>query len=319
MSRGEAARSIAICGPTSSGKSEIAVAVAEAVGGEIVNADSRQVYRGLDVGTGVPSRELMARVPHHLFGFVDPCVRYSAGAYVHDALAAIDGIVERGRVPIVVGGTGLYVEALAGTMPLDRPVADDDVRHRVKDEALVHPQEFLHGWLERIAPSAALRVPAGDRYRTLRAMEAALMLRSAPPALRPELPAASRRVALRVAVLNLDEVELRRRIGARVQAMYDNGLVEEAVAVWRRCADAPALTGLGFAEALGWYRGEATRAEAVAATVARTVRYARRQRTWFRRMRGALAVDAGEQRTAAASIEELGKGIVELDVNEVGP
>jgi tRNA dimethylallyltransferase len=298
---------IAICGPTSSGKSEIAVVVAEAVGGEIVNADSRQVYRDIPIGTAAPSRDLLQRVPHHLFGFVDPCKRYSAGAYVRDALVAIDGIIERGRAPIVVGGTGMYVEALAGTMPLDRPIADDDVRRRVKDEALIHPQEFLHDWLDRMAPSATRRVPAGDRYRTLRALEAALVVRAASEPARSESREAKRRVAMRVAVLNLDEDELRRRIGARVRAMYDNGLVEEALAIWRRCPDAPALTGLGFAEALGWYRGEATRGEALAATVARTVRYARRQRTWFRRMRDAFNVDAADRGAAATAIAKAAR------------
>jgi tRNA dimethylallyltransferase len=309
VNRASTPRAIAICGPTSSGKSEIAVVVAETVGGEIVNADSRQVYRDLPVGTGAPPQDLMQRVPHHLFGFVDPCERYSAGEYVRDAIVAIDGIIERGRVPIVVGGTGLYVEALAGTMPLDRPVADEDVRRRVKDEALVHPQEFLHEWLNRMEPSATKRVPAGDRYRTLRALEAALVVRAAPtpsPA-GSEVGEASRRVAMRVAVLGVDEGELRRRIHARVRAMYDNGLVEEAVAVWRRCAGAPALTGLGFAEALGWYRGEATRAEALAATITRTVRYARRQRTWFRRMRNAFNVDAADRGAAAAAIASLAR------------
>ena len=292
---------IAICGPTSSGKSEVALLVARALGGEIVNADSRQIYAGLPIGTGAPTPEQLQSVPHHLFGFVDPCTRYSAGAYVADAVAAIEDIRDRGGVPIVVGGTGLYVEALAGTMPMDRPVADDLVRRRVVDEAHVHPHEVLHAWLGVLDPPAAARVPTGDRYRTLRALEAALSHAQ------PARGVSKKNVALRLAVLDVDAVMLRARIAARVRAMYGSGLVEEAIAVWRRCADAPALTGLGYAEALAWFRGEATRAGAIDAAIVRTQRYAKRQRTWFRRMRDAIAVDGANAHAAAAVIVRVAR------------
>lgn len=297
---------IAICGPTSSGKSEIAVRVAEAVDGEIVNADSRQIYRDMSIGTGAPGDEMRRRVPHHLFGFVDPCIRYSAGAYVVDAVAAIRDIASRGRLPIVVGGTGLYVEALGGTMPMDRPAADAAVRERVRREASVHPAAFLHAWLATVAPQAAKRVEVRDRYRTLRALESALMQRSG-KVTHHHIIAAKRHVALRVALLVIDDAALHARISARVRSMYDEGLVEEAVAIWRRCPDSPALTGLGYAEALAWFRGESLRAEAVDATIARTLRYAKRQRTWFRRIRDGVDVDARDPAAAAAAIERLAR------------
>lgn len=297
---------IAVCGPTSSGKSEIAVRVAESIGGEIVNADSRQVYYGLAVGTGAPSEELRARAAHHLFAFVDPCERYSAGAYVGDALRAIDEIVERGHTPIIVGGTGLYVEALAGTMPMDRPVADDGVRERVHREARLHAQDFLHGWLRTISPSSGARVVEGDRYRTARALEAALVTRSSSPQ-QPADDRGGRRVAIRTAILNVEDTLLKDRIAARVRLMYQNGLVEEAIGVWQRCAHAPALSGLGYAEALAWFRGEMTRSEAIETSIARTIRYAKRQRTWFRRMRDAIAVDAADPDAAAAAIVRLAR------------
>jgi tRNA dimethylallyltransferase len=118
-------RALIICGPTSSGKSEIALALAAQMRGEIVNADSRQVYRGMDIGTGMPPRSAFDLVPHHLYGFVDPSQRYSAARYVLDADAAIAAICARGGLPIVVGGTGFYIEALMGTMTLDRPPGDD--------------------------------------------------------------------------------------------------------------------------------------------------------------------------------------------------
>ena len=276
--------------------------VAEAIDGEIVNADSRQVYRDIPVGTGAPSAAMMRRVPHHLFGFVDPCERYSAGAYVHDALAAIDGIIARGRMPIVVGGTGLYVEALAGTMPMDRPIADDEVRLRVRREAHLHPQHALHDWLRALSPASAARVTDRDLYRTLRALESALMARSGRALPARDGAGAASHISMPVAILRLADGELRARIESRVRSMFDAGLVDEALAVRRRCADAPALTGLGFAEALCWLDGEATRDDAIAATVRRTIRYAKRQRTWFGRMRDAVEVDASSTDVAAAAI-----------------
>jgi len=298
---------IAICGPTSSGKSEIAARVAEAIGGEIVNADSRQVYRDMAVGTGAPGDDLRRRAAHHLFGFIDPCERYSAGAYVVDAVAAIRDILARGRLPIVVGGTGLYIEALGGTMPMDRPVADDAVRGRVRREASVHPDEFLHGWLRAIAPGHAQRVDGRDRYRTLRALESALVMRSGAAAPHHLIASGQHRVAMRFVLLVVDARTLDARIRERVRGMYAEGLVEEAVAIWRRCPDAPALTGLGYAEALAWFRGESLRADAIDATIARTLRYAKRQRTWFRRIRDAVAVDARDPAAAAAVIERLAR------------
>lgn len=302
---------VAICGPTSSGKSEIAVLVAEQLGAEIVNADSRQVYRDLPIGTGVPSEELRRRAPHHLFQFVDPCERYSAGTYVEDASAAIAAIAGRGNVPLVVGGTGLYVEALAGTMPMDRAVPDDEVRRRVRAEAAYHPHDVLHRWLHTISPHAGARVTSGDRYRTLRALEAALMDRA--DRLNQEdsnrtQPAIVRPI-LRFVVLDAGLQELDARIDRRVRAMFENGLVEEALAVRACCADAPALTGFGYAEALAWHRGETTRADAVALTIARTRRYARRQRTWFRRIRDAVHVDTADAREAAARVANVAREI----------
>lgn len=298
-------RAIAICGPTSGGKSEIGVLVAESLDGEIINADSRQVYAGMTVGTGTPSAELQRRVPHHLYGFVDPCARYSAGAYVADAHEAVKSAVARGKLPIILGGTGLYVEVLGGTMPLDRPVADDAVRLRVRREAKVHPHEALRDWLNAIGGAEAKRLPQGDRYRTLRSLEAALALRGPSK----DLAAAKARpvLALHTFLISLDADTLLGRIAQRVRTMFDEGLVDEALAVWRRCPDAPALTGLGYAEALAWFRGEALRNEAIEQTIARTRRYAKRQQTWFRRMQNAMTVDGIDSAAAAATIVALAR------------
>jgi tRNA dimethylallyltransferase len=279
--------------------------VARALDGEIVNADSRQIYRDLTVGTGVPSRDALALLPHHLFQFVDPCERYSAGSYVRDATAVMHEIDVRGRLPIVVGGTGLYLEALGGTMPMDRSAADESVRTRVRVEAAVHAHQTLYEWLGVIAPDDARRVPLNDRYRTLRALESVLASRARDESFRPAVPLVTRR--LDMVVLDVDSAVLAERIGARARAMFENGIVDEALAASRRCPEAPALTGLGYAEALAWSRGEMTRAEAIASTIRRTLRYAKRQRTWFRRMDTALRVDALDARAATDAIVSMAR------------
>ena len=170
-------RALALCGPTASGKSELASRLAAEIGGEVVNADSRQIYAGMRIGTGWPSDEQFARAPHHGYGTIAAGDRYSAGRFVEDARATINDVIARNKLPILVGGTGLYIEALAGSMPLDRPIAGDELRARVRHEADVHPHAALRSWLEAIAPDAAARIKPGDRYRTLRAIEAALAAR----------------------------------------------------------------------------------------------------------------------------------------------
>ena len=279
---------LAVCGPTAVGKSAAAARAAARIGGEIVNADSRQIYAGMPIGTGWPSREIMALAPHHGYGLICPAERYSAGRFVADATRTIAEISARGHVAIVVGGTGLYLEALAGSMPLDRSVADEAIKQRVQSEAALHRQSTLHAWLASLSPPAAARVPAGDSYRTLRALEAALADRDGRKfADRPALA-----VELRVLVIDCERSILGARIARRIEAMFESGIIEEARAIRERHADAPALTGLGYAEALAYYDGALTRSEALRAAIARTQRYAKRQQTWFRRMRGAHAIDA---------------------------
>jgi len=285
---GHGYRALALCGPTAAGKSAAAVRLALQVGGEIINADSRQIYAGMPIGTGWPEAHLMAAAPHHLYGIVEPNERYGAGRFVGDAAAAIAGVVERGAVPILVGGTGLYIEALAGTMPLDRPVADDAIKARIRAEARVHPHDALLGWLRALAPTAAQRVPSGDAYRVLRALESELARRAGADAREPRASP----VRVRLVVLDVQRDALRARIERRVRAMFDGGLVEEARGVHDRYGDAPALSGLAYAEALALAFGLATRDEAVRLAQLRSRRYAKRQQTWFRRFRDARIIDA---------------------------
>jgi tRNA dimethylallyltransferase len=270
-------------GPTASGKSELALALAERFDAEIVGADSRQIYRGMPIGTAAPSAEDRGRVPHHLVDFLDPRERYSAARFARDALAAIEDIHARGHRAIVVGGTGFYLRALAGDVAL-ADAFDADLRARLAREARLHPPEVLHAWLAALAPARAHELAPGDTYRVLRALEIALArgrTRDAADSDAARGPSSLREAGLRVrkVVLTIDDDELVRRIERRVDGMLAAGLLEEAARVGR---DAVAADAVGYPQALAYLDGFATQTELRAALIRATRRYAKRQRTWFR-------------------------------------
>jgi tRNA dimethylallyltransferase len=300
------ARALIICGPTSSGKSEIALRLATQLDGEIVNADSRQIYRGMTIGSGLPPRRAFDLVAHHLYSFVDPAQRYSAARYVVDADAAIADICARGHLPLVVGGTGFYIEALMGTMTLDRPPGDDALRERLHAEARAHPAGVLWEWLSALRPSLAQRTRPNDSYRILRALESVLAQRDATQ-FSAHGAVARRAPDCEVVTLRVDRDVLRARIARRTHGMFADGLISEAQALRAGARGSPALSGLGYAEALAFVDGLASHAEALDRTIRRTVRYAKRQETWFRRIRGALVVDAQDEEAAVTSITALAR------------
>jgi tRNA dimethylallyltransferase len=288
-----------LAGATASGKSELAIALAREFDAEIVGADSRQVYRGMPVGTAAPAPEHLAAVPHHLIGFLDPRERYSAARFAADALAAIRSIHARGKRAIVVGGTGFYVRALTGGVAL-APQYDAALRARLAREARLHPPEVLHAWLAVRDPARAAALHPGDTYRVLRALEVALAQQA--PARDRSLPTlASDGLAVQTVFLDVPLPELDARIARRTAAMLANGLIEEAESIG---GDAVAASAVGYPQALAFLRGWCTRDELHASLERATRRYARRQRAWFRGERGVLWLGAGD--VAAAVREKLG-------------
>ncbi len=268
-----------LTGPTASGKTALALELAEMYGAEIVGADSRQIYRGMPIGTAAPSEGERARVPHHLVAFLDPAMRYSAARFVVDARAAIDEIHARGRRAIVVGGTGFYIRALAGDVVLDA-AHDVALRNRLAREAHVHPPEALAAWLSALAPERAAAIDAQDPYRVARALEIALVRRSPAPTVRGPLPTL-RAGAIPYAKIAIDvaPATLVERIERRVDAMLAAGLVSEAERVG---LDAVAADAVGYREALAFSNGWSTEAELRVQLIRTTRRYAKRQATWFR-------------------------------------
>lgn len=277
-------------GPTASGKSELAVALAERYDAEIVNADSRQVYRGMPIGTAAPTPLQLSRARHHLVGFLDPHERYSAARFAADALNAIRDVAARGKRAIVAGGTGFYLRALCGDVRLSAAF-DPALRGRLAREFALHPPEVMHAWLAARDPARAAAVVPGDRYRVARALEIALCAEPAKP--QPQAQASLRSTGIAFAKLWLDvpPAVLEARIAARVDAMLATGLLAEAERIG---VGAVAADAVGYPQALAYLAGFSTFDELRATLARATRRYAKRQATWSRSEPSLQLVNAGD-------------------------
>jgi len=276
-----------IAGPTASGKSALALRLAEATGGEIVNADSMQLYAGLRVLTAGPAPEEMAQAPHHLFGTVDPADGWSVGQWLRAASAVIQGIEARGRDAVVVGGTGLYFRALTRGLA-EIPAVAADVRRATGAEFEAMGEAAFRERLAGVDPAAAERVAAGDRQRLARAWEVyaatGVSLTDHQGRAEGALPAGS----WTAVALEPPRAGLYARCDARLEAMAAEGVLDEVAALVARKLDPdlPAMKAVGVREFAAHLRGEATLPAAIAAAQQETRRYAKRQMTW---MRGQMA------------------------------
>lgn len=273
---------IVLLGPTAAGKSEIALHLAPLVGGEIVGADSRQIYRGLEIGTAAPSAEDRARAPHHLASFLEPDQIYSAGRYARDARAALEAIEARGARPIVVGGSGLYIRALVDGL-FAGPERDDALRAELAERLAQEGLEALRSELARVDPAALAAILPGDSVRVIRALEVFRLTGAPISELRrrnARSPLAARRYGIRWA-----RAPLAVRIADRIHDQLRRGFLEEARSLVARGLrpDAPGLHTLGYRELVAHVAGRATLDEAVATIGLRTRQLAKRQETWFRR------------------------------------
>jgi tRNA dimethylallyltransferase len=275
-------RLLAIVGPTASGKSALALRLAGAVPAEIVSCDSLQVYRGLDIGSAKPTAGERARVPHHLLDLADPDEEFSAARYAQAARRAVAEIVARGRLPIVVGGSGLYLRALLeGLFP--GPSRDKALRQRLEGIAERFGDARLHRFLGRVDPAAARRVAVRDRVRVVRAIEV-FALTGRPLSAqqgKDEKPLAG--YATLLIGLALPRATLRARVLERTQEMLRAGLIDEVRALTARgYGGTRALDAIGYRQACQVVDGTLTVAAAEQEIVKQTMRYAKRQMTWFR-------------------------------------
>ncbi len=273
-----------LVGATGSGKTALSLALAEELDGEIVSCDSVAVYRGMDVGSAKPTAAERARVRHHLIDAVTPDVEFSAGEYGRAARAAVRDIAGRGKVPIVAGGTGLYLRALLEGLSAV-PTRDEALRERLRGLAGRRGGGSLHRVLRRMDAAAAARIHSNDAPKLIRAIEVSVLARQpmsrALHADRPE-PLTGFRV-VQVGLAPAREV-LYRRIDARCERMFADGLVDETRGLVERYgADCRALGALGYAQARAVVRGEMSEAAALLLTQQGHRNYAKRQGTWFRR------------------------------------
>jgi tRNA dimethylallyltransferase len=277
-----AQRLIAIVGPTGAGKTALALRLAERVPAEIVSCDSLQVYRGFDIGSAKPSREERGRVPHHLIDVADPEEGFSAARYAALARAALDEIRGRGRLPVVVGGTGLYLRALLqGLFP--GPSRDAELRRRLEALARRHGDARLHRLLAHVDPASAARIQVGDRLRIVRALE---VFRATGRPLSEqqrgdEAPLAGPRCIVGLAP---PREELRQRVEARTRAMLRAGLLDEVRGLLARGLppDAKPLQAIGDRQVVALVRDGVGVELTERGIVTETMRYAKRQMTWFR-------------------------------------
>ncbi len=298
---------LVLTGATATGKTAAGIVLAARIGGEIISMDSRQVYRGMDIGTAKPTRAERAGIPHHGFDRVDPDERYSAGRFAREARAWIAEIRARGRTPILVGGTGFFLRAL--THPFFEEPPLDRARRAALDAWLARRDtDSLRRWLRALDPGSPWADEGGGRQRLTRGIEVAL-LTGRPLSwwhARASLPVAPLRP--RIHVLEWPAEALRRRIDARVHDMIERGLPGEVRGLLGRgyTETTPGMSATGYTELIPWARGTRTLDAAIALIQAATRRYARRQRTWFRNQ---LPPDA-VRLDGAQPVEKLVDGMV---------
>jgi tRNA dimethylallyltransferase len=283
-------RVVAILGPTAAGKSALALELAAGLATEILCCDSVQVYRGLDIGSAKPTRAEQARIPHHLIDLVDPDEPFHAARWAREARRVLESTAARGKVPILVGGTGLYFRALMRGL-FEAPPPDPLIRSRHQEEARTLGVGALHRRLAEIDPQAAARILPGDLLRISRALEVFEQTGATLSALHHQAipPAALQSFTI---VLELPQAELRQRVATRVDAMMATGFLEEVRSLRvAGFAATRALQSLGYQQLGLHLDGALSLEEAVTRTKRATAAYARRQRTWFKREEAALRLE----------------------------
>ena len=297
----------ALLGPTASGKSTLAFALAEKVSLEIVSIDSAQVYRGMDIGTAKPGAAERERVPHHLVDVIDPDQSYSAGRWRADAIRAISGILDRGKTPLLVGGTMLYYRALVTGLDA-LPQADPGLRRQIDAEAARRGWPALHAELEKADPKTAHRLAPNDAQRIQRALEVWRLtgkpLSSLQGIAKMDLPFKVRAFAL----IPSKREELHAQIARRFDAMLAAGLLDEVSELKKRfklSAAMPSMRSVGYRQVFEFLNGEIDKQTMRDRAVAATRQLAKRQLTWLRSFRDLVRLDAGGAQDAVAALRLL--------------
>lgn len=283
---------IVICGPTASGKTALSIELAKKINGEIVSADSMQIYKEMNIGTAKPTKEEMDGIKHYLIDCVSPKERYSVASYKRDAKDAIKEIINKGKTPIVVGGTGLYVNSLIKEIEYNEYKVDVNYRKELDEIIKKQGLSVLYEMAKKIDPEAMTKISENDKKRICRVLE----IYKATGENKTEQEKKSRlnqpEYDYRVFVINMDREKLYERIDKRVDLMIEAGLIEEVGNLILKYNEIPtALQGLGYKEVLWLLNGDLTKEEMIEKIKRETRRYAKRQITWFKALENSIIID----------------------------
>jgi len=278
---------IVILGPTASGKTKLSIELAKDIDGEIVSADSMQIYKYMDIGTAKPTEEEKQGIKHHLIDEITPDEEFSVARFQQLAVKYIDDIINRGKIPIVCGGTGLYIDSLIYNIEFGDTICDWELRERLRKEALEKGNEYLHNKLKEIDPEAAEKIHMNNVKRVIRAIEVYTYTHKTISMLQKESRNNPSKYKFYVFGLSMGREKLYERINQRVDRMIEKGLVQEVKKLMEMGYDKStiAMQGIGYKEILSYLRGEISFDEAVYLLKRNTRRYAKRQFTWFNRMK----------------------------------
>ncbi len=295
-----------ICGPTASGKTKLGIEVANRINGEIISCDSMQIYKDMNIGTAKPTKIEMSQAKHYLVDFVSPTERYSVAEYKKDAEKVIEKILSEGKTPIIVGGTGLYLNSLI--YGIDYPNIETDLKYREELENKVNEEglENLYNEAKKIDPEAIEKISPNDKKRILRILE----IYHQTGKNKTEIEAESRKNGVkydyRIFVLNMDREKLYERINKRVDIMIEQGLIEEVKSLVKKYTEFPtAMQGLGYKEMVEYLDNKITKEEAIEKIKMESRRYAKRQITWFKSYENAIWLNAENKNNVDIILEEF--------------
>lgn len=275
---------IVICGPTASGKTTLSIQLAQKINGEIISSDSMQIYKDMNIGTAKPDQQEMQGIKHYLLDFVEPNQRYSVADYKKDAENAIEDILQKGKVPIIVGGTGLYVDSLIYGIEYPNIEFDENYRKELERRVEKEGLEKLYEKAKKIDPQAMKKISRNDQKRILRVLE----IYNATGKTKTEQEIESRKNEVkydyRVFAINMDREKLYDRINKRVDIMIQKGLIEEVENLLKKYNEFPtAMQGLGYKEVVEYLQGKVLKEDMIENIKRESRRYAKRQITWFKK------------------------------------
>ncbi len=283
---------IVICGPTASGKTALSIELAKRINGEIISCDSMQIYKDMNIGTAKPSVEEMKGIKHYLIDFVSPDERYSVADYKRDAKKAIKQIIQNGKTPIIVGGTGLYVDSLIYEIEYQDIKFDEKYRKELEKRAETEGLEKLYEEAEKIDSEAIKKISKNDKKRILRILE--IYHSTGKNKTQQEIESRKNEVEYdyKVFALNWDREELYNRINKRVDIMIEQGLIDEVKYIYDKYSKFPtAMQGLGYKEVVEYLENKISKEEMINKIKQETRRYAKRQLTWFRKNKETMWLD----------------------------